>query len=217
MKPRIAPSILSADFANLESELLTISRADLIHVDVMDGHFVPNMTLGLPVVKRISEVTSVALDVHLMIENPELWAPRYAEYAGSVTFHFETAANPSDVISAIRAKGASAAMAIKPGTSFSEVEHLCSQLDMLLVMTVEPGFGGQSLIPETVAKVTEAHKYAATNNLSLSIEVDGGVTSDNIVSLSKAGADTFVAGTSVFAAADRNARIDQLRALAITI
>lgn len=214
---RIAPSILSADFANLEAELASISSADLVHVDIMDGHFVPNMTFGLPVVKRISQVSQVPLDVHLMIENPDLWAEKYAEFARSVTFHYEAAANPASVIESIKAAGAGAAMAIKPGTTFAEVEHLCSSLEMLLVMTVEPGFGGQSLIPETVQKVKQAREFAEANGLNLSIQVDGGVTASNIGELASAGADTFVAGTAVFEATDRNGRIGELRALTITL
>jgi len=217
MKARIAPSILSADFANLEAELASISHADLIHVDVMDGHFVPNLTLGVPVVKRISEVTSVPLDVHLMIEEPEKWVSQYAQYAGSVTFHYEAATDPRLAISEIRKAGAKAAMSIKPGTSFSEVSQLVEDLDMLLIMTVEPGFGGQSLIQSTVSKVTEAFDYAASKGLILSIQVDGGVTADNIAELSSAGADTFVAGTAVFKAQNRNSEIDRLRLLAITL
>jgi ribulose-phosphate 3-epimerase len=214
---RIAPSILSADFANLEAELASISSADLIHVDIMDGHFVPNMTFGLPVVKRIFEVSKVPLDVHLMIENPDFWAGKYAEFSKSVTFHFEAALNPTAVIQSIKAAGAAAAMAIKPGTSFGEVEHLCSEIEMLLVMTVEPGFGGQSLIPETVQKVSQARAFADNHGLNLSIQVDGGVTASNIGELANAGADTFVAGTAVFEASDRNKRIEELRALAITL
>ena len=217
MKARIAPSILSADFANLHAELASISHADLIHVDVMDGHFVPNLTLGVPVVKRISEVTSVPLDVHLMIEAPEKWVSQYAQYAGSVTFHYEAATDPRLAISEIRKAGAKAAMSIKPGTSFSEVSELVEELDMLLIMTVEPGFGGQSLIQSTVSKVTEAFDYVASKGLKLSIQVDGGVTADNIAELSTAGADTFVAGTAVFKAQDRNSEIDRLRSLAITL
>jgi ribulose-phosphate 3-epimerase len=217
MKARIAPSILSADFANLEAELASISHADLIHVDVMDGHFVPNLTLGVPVVKRISEVTSVPLDVHLMIEAPEKWVSQYAQYAGSVTFHYEAAADPKLAISEIRKAGAKAAMSIKPGTSFAEVSELVEELDMLLIMTVEPGFGGQSLIQSTVSKVSEAFDYATSKGLKLSIQVDGGVTADNIAELSTAGADTFVAGTAVFKAEDRNSEIDRLRSLAITL
>lgn len=214
---RIAPSILSADFANLESELSSIRSADLVHVDIMDGHFVPNMTFGLPVVKRIAQVSLVPLDVHLMIENPDFWAEKYSEFAQSVTFHFEATTDPFAVIASIKKAGASPAMAIKPGTSFEQIEHLCSELEMLLVMTVEPGFGGQSLIPETVSKVTSARRFADQKQLKLSIQVDGGVTPENIASLARAGADTFVAGTAVFEAADRNLRIGELRDSAITL
>jgi ribulose-phosphate 3-epimerase len=214
MDIRIAPSILSADFANLETELESISHADLIHVDVMDGHFVPNMTLGLPIVKRLFEVSKVPLDVHLMIDNPEHWAGQYGKYASSVTFHFEAANDPLEVISKIRESGARTAMSIKPGTSFESISNLVQHLDMLLVMTVEPGFGGQALIESTVEKVSQASLFARGNGLELSIQVDGGVTSENITMLAAAGADTFVAGTAIFQANDRNAEIDRLRALA---
>jgi ribulose-phosphate 3-epimerase len=214
MDIRIAPSILSADFANLETELESISHADLIHVDVMDGHFVPNMTLGLPIVKRLFEVSKVPLDVHLMIDNPEHWAGQYGKYASSVTFHFEAANDPLEVISKIRESGARTAMSIKPGTSFESISNLVQHLDMLLVMTVEPGFGGQALIESTVEKVSQASLFARGNGLELSIQVDGGVTSENITMLAAAGADTFVAGTAVFQADNRNAEIDRLRGLA---
>lgn len=214
MKIRIAPSILSADFANLETELSSISHADMVHVDVMDGHFVPNMTFGLPITKRIFEVSELPLDIHLMIDNPEHWAGQYAKYASSVTFHFEAAKDPIQVLSKIRDSGAKVAMSIKPNTSFESVSHLLQHLDMLLVMTVEPGFGGQSLIQETVSKVSQASMFARDNALSLSIQVDGGVTSGNIAELATAGADTFVAGTAIFEAVDRNAEIDRLRTLA---
>jgi ribulose-phosphate 3-epimerase len=214
MDIRIAPSILSADFANLEAELNSISDADLIHVDVMDGHFVPNMTLGLPIVKRLHEVSRVPLDIHLMIDNPENWAGEYAKHASSVTFHFEAASNPQEVISKIRQSGAKAAMSIKPETSFDSVSGLIKDLDMLLVMTVEPGFGGQSLIESTMSKVSQAVSFASDEKLELSIQVDGGVTAENIARLAAAGADTFVAGTAIFQASDRNAEINRLRSLA---
>jgi ribulose-phosphate 3-epimerase len=215
MEIRIAPSILSADFANLETELASISHSDLIHVDVMDGHFVPNMTFGLPIVKRLFEVSEVPLDVHLMIDSPEHWAGQYANYASSVTFHFEAASNPLDVISRIRESGAKAAMSVKPGTSIESVAALLPEIDMLLVMTVEPGFGGQALIDSTVSKVSQAASLAQTDGLELSVQVDGGITAENIATLARAGADTFVAGTAVFKAVDRNAEIDRLRALAV--
>lgn len=217
MAIRISPSILSADFANLEAELSSISHADLIHVDVMDGHFVPNLTIGLPVVQRISEVSKVPLDVHLMIEAPERWAGDYAKFAESVTFHFESTDNPDSVIDAIRAAGAKVAMSIKPATPLTAVTGILPKLDMLLVMTVEPGFGGQPLIESTIPKIKQARDHAVAEGLSLSIQADGGVTAENINALAKAGADTFVAGTSIFRALDRNSEIDRLRTLAITI
>ena len=215
MKIRIAPSILSADFANLEAELSTISDSDLIHVDVMDGHFVPNLTIGLPVVRRLQEISKVPLDVHLMINNPERWATEYAATgASSVTFHFEAATDPDAVIASIRATGAKVGIAISPGTPANAISGLIEKVDMVLVMTVEPGFGGQGLIEEVIPKVTEVRSIVTARNLSVSIQVDGGVGVANIQRLAKAGADTFVAGSSVFAALDRNARIQELRALA---
>jgi ribulose-phosphate 3-epimerase len=165
-------------------------------------------------VKRLHEVSKVPLDVHLMIDNPELWAGQYASYASSVTFHFEAANDPAEVISRIREAGAKPAMSIKPGTSFETVSDLVRHLDMLLVMTVEPGFGGQALIESTISKVSQASTFARENALDLSVQVDGGVTADNIATLATAGADTFVAGTAIFKADDRNGEIDRLRALA---
>lgn len=212
---RIAPSILSADFANLEAELATISTADLVHVDVMDGHFVPNLTIGLPVVTRLQQVTNIPLDVHLMIEQPEIWAGKYAETgAFSVTFHLEAAKNPAVVISQIKRAGAKVGMAIKPGTAFELVSSLLDEIDMLLVMTVEPGFGGQGLIESVIPKVSQARDFIVKKGLEVSIQVDGGVGVSNISSLALAGADTFVAGSAIFSEADRNSRIQHLRAIA---
>jgi len=215
---RIAPSILSADFANLEAELGTISGADLIHVDVMDGHFVPNLTIGTPVVARLQEITTVPLDVHLMIENPERWAGSYAETgASSVTFHLEASTNPREVISQIRSFGAKVGIAIKPGTAFEEVSGLVELTDMLLVMTVEPGFGGQGLIETVIPKIAQARDFIRSHNLEVSVQVDGGVGLANIAQLARAGADTFVAGSAVFSEASRNDRINALRSLAESI
>ena len=210
----ICPSILSADFANLEAELATISSADMIHVDVMDGHFVPNLTIGLPVVSRLAQVSKVPLDVHLMIENVDDWAPKYAFAEGSVTFHFEASQNPQATAKAIRDAGARAAVAIKPKTDVAKVTHLLGELDMLLIMTVEPGFGGQPLIPETLDKIAEARAIIDQSQLSLRLQVDGGVTTANIAELAELGADIFVAGSAVFSANDRNQRIQELRSLA---
>ena len=212
---KIHPSILSADFANLESELATISLADAAHVDVMDNHFVPNLTLGLPIVSRLFEVSQLPLDIHLMISDPDRWAPAYAELGcNSVTFHLEAAQDPLGLARRIRAIGSKAAIAIKPNTPFSEVEELLSEIDMLLVMTVEPGFGGQKLIPETVSKVSQAKQASQNLGLSIAIQVDGGVTESNIGQLADAGADVFVAGSAVFKAENRNVEITKLRDLA---
>ncbi len=212
---KIHPSILSADFANLESELATISLADAAHVDVMDNHFVPNLTLGLPIVSRLFEVSKLPLDIHLMISDPDRWAPAYAELGcNSVTFHLEAAQDPLGLARRIRAIGSKAAIAIKPNTPFSEVEELLSEIDMLLVMTVEPGFGGQKLIPETVSKVSQAKQASQNLGLSIAIQVDGGVTESNIGQLADAGADVFVAGSAVFKAENRNLEITKLRGLA---
>ncbi len=212
---KIHPSILSADFANLEAELATISGADAAHLDVMDNHFVPNLTFGLPIVSRLFAVSKLPLDVHLMIEDPDRWAPSFAEVGcDSVTFHLEAAKDPIGLARRIRDIGSKAAIAIKPNTPFSEVEQLLGEIDMLLVMTVEPGFGGQKLIPETVSKVVAARAALRANGLSVAIQVDGGVTESNIAQLADAGADVFVAGSAVFNAENRNLEIVKLRELA---
>ena len=212
---KIHPSILSADFANLEAELATISGADAAHLDVMDNHFVPNLTFGLPIVSRLLAVSKLPLDVHLMIEDPDRWAPSFAEVGcDSVTFHLEAAKDPIGLARRIRDIGSKAAIAIKPNTPFSEVEQLLGEIDMLLVMTVEPGFGGQKLIPETVSKVVAAKAALRAKGLSVAIQVDGGVTESNIAQLAEAGADVFVAGSAVFNAENRNLEIAKLRELA---
>jgi ribulose-phosphate 3-epimerase len=215
---RIAASILNADFANLQRDLESVSNADMIHVDVMDGHFVPNLTIGLPVVKRLQEVSEVPLDVHLMIESPELWAPRYAETgAFSVTFHYEACSDVAGTIKSVRESGSRVGLAIKPGTDLVEVESFLTEIDMLLIMTVEPGFGGQSLMESVIPKFRQAKLLAQSSAPNLSIQVDGGIKSSNIEKLAQAGADTFVAGQSVMSATDRNAEIKLLRELAQSI
>lgn len=212
---RIAASILSADFANLERDLETITSSDLIHVDVMDGHFVPNLTIGLPVVTRLQEVSKVPLDVHLMIENPDRWAPMYADTgAFSVTFHFEACSKVAETIKSVRNSGSKVGLALKPGTELKEVESFLADIDMLLIMMVEPGFGGQSLMESVIPKISEAKTLAQDTVPNLSIQVDGGIKSSNIEKLAEAGADTFVAGQSIMSALDRNAEIAVLRKLA---
>jgi len=212
----INPSILSADFANLESELSSISSADAIHVDVMDNHFVPNLTFGTQMVGRLQEVSKRELDVHLMITDVDRWAPDYAELGvASVTFHIEASNNPIELARALRRIGSKAAVAIKPGTDVSAIEELLTEVDMVLIMTVEPGFGGQKLIPETVAKVSQIRTQLRARGLELMVQVDGGVTEENIAELALAGANSFVAGSAVFKSVDRNSQIDKLRALAM--
>lgn len=213
---KIHPSILSADFVNLESELASISAADAFHVDVMDNHFVPNLTFGPQMVGRLQEVSKRELDVHLMISNVDNYGPGYAELGvASVTFHIEASQNPIELARAIKRIGSRAAVAIKPGTNVSAIRELLTEVDMVLVMTVEPGFGGQKLIPETVAKVSEVRTELRALGLELAVQVDGGVTEENIAMLASAGANTFVAGSSVFRALDRNSQIESLRALAV--
>jgi ribulose-phosphate 3-epimerase len=212
----IHPSILSADFLNLESELATISEADAIHVDVMDNNFVPNLTFGQKMVDSLSKRSALPLDLHLMIENADKWAPEFAKLgASSVTFHVEASENPIITARAIKAEGVKAAIAIKPGTPFGQVEELLTEFDMLLVMTVEPGFGGQKLLEETLPKIAQARSHLRAHNLQIGLQVDGGVTESNIAQLAELGADVFVAGSAIFSFEDRNEKIRQLRGAAL--
>ena len=215
MSIRIHPSILSADFANFEAEFQTLDGADALHIDVMDGHFVPNLTFGLPVVKRLVEVAKFDTDIHLMIENVDLEAVKYADTgASSVTFHWEASTKPVSTARAIRAAGARAAIAIKPGTDISVVIDSLNEFDMLLVMTVEPGFGGQKYLENMVPKIEAARAEVARLGLDLSIQVDGGIDRHTIASASAAGADCFVAGSAIFGSSDRPAEIALLRDIA---
>lgn len=215
MSVRIHPSILSADFVNFEREIASISASDSIHVDVMDGHFVPNLTFGLPMVERMQAVAQRPLDVHLMIENVDTLAERYADTGvQSVTFHLEATLDAVSLARKIRAAGSKASIAVKPGTGLEEILSNLQEFDMVLVMTVEPGFGGQSLIESTLQKVAEARAAIDQSGLPILLEVDGGIDASNIARVAQLGADTFVAGSAVFNAADRNAQIYNLRALA---
>ena len=215
MSARINPSILSADFVNFERDFGTIANSDLIHVDVMDNNFVPNLTFGLPMVARMQQIAPKPLDVHLMIANVDQWAPGYAETgAYSVTFHAEASENPVALARAIRAIGARAGVAIKPGTDVEPFLDLLSEFDQLLVMTVEPGFGGQSLLEETLTKVSKARRKIDAEKLDVWLQVDGGIDESNIERVASLGADTFVAGSAVFKAQDRAKQIENLRTLA---
>lgn len=212
---QISPSILSADFANLQSELDAISNADWAHVDVMDNHFVPNLTLGLPVVEALLRVSPIPLDCHLMIEDPDRWAPAYAEAgAQSVTFHVEAAKDPRALARTLRSAGARAGMAIKPGTEWTPYEELLPELDMVLVMTVEPGFGGQSFMADQMPKVARVREAVRRHGGEIWVQVDGGVSATTIEQCAEAGADVFVAGSAVYGAESAAAAVDELRALA---
>ena len=214
---QISPSILSADFANLERELARIADADWAHVDVMDNHFVPNLTLGQPVVQALVKVSPIPIDAHLMIEDPDRWAPGYAEAgARSVTFHIEAVRDPVATARAIRAAGARAAFALKPGTPFAPYEELLDEVDMVLVMTVEPGFGGQAFMADQMPKVAQVREAVRRRGGEIWVQVDGGVSADTIGRCVEAGADVFVAGSAVYGAEDVPARIGQLRDLART-
>jgi ribulose-phosphate 3-epimerase len=212
---QISPSILSADFANLERDLDRIATADWAHVDVMDGHFVPNLTIGLPVVEALAKVSPVPLDCHLMIEDPDRWAPGYAEAgAQSVTFHIEAAKDPRAVARDLHKAGARAGMAIKPRTDFAPYEELLPDLDMVLVMTVEPGFGGQAFMADQMPKVAQVREAVRRHGGEVWVQVDGGVSAKTIEQCAGAGADVFVAGSAVYGAEDVAAAIQELRALA---
>ncbi|MCA4132683.1 ribulose-phosphate 3-epimerase [Arthrobacter sp. M4] len=209
----INPSILSADFVNLETELKRISNADAVHVDVMDNHFVPNLTLGLPVVQRIQAVSPVPLDAHLMIADADRWAPAYADLGlDSVTFHAEAAIAPIKLARELRARGAKAGMALRPATALEPYLDMLPELDMLLIMTVEPGFGGQAFLDVTLPKIRRARAAVDGSGVHVAIQVDGGITEETIVRAAEAGANVFVAGSAVYGHQDPAAAIDRLRA-----
>ena len=210
--PLIAPSILAADFARLADEMAAIEGADWVHVDVMDAHFVPNLTLGLPVVQSLLAATDIPMDCHLMIEDPARWAPPYAEAgAYNVTFHAEATDDPISVARDIRAAGAKAGLSIKPGTPIEPYLEILRDFDTLLVMSVEPGFGGQSFIPEVLAKVGTARRLVDSGELTVVVEIDGGISADTIEMAAEAGVDCFVAGSAVYGADDPAAAVAALR------
>lgn len=215
MRPTISPSILNSDIADLRGQLDSIANADVAHVDVMDNHFVPNLTWGLPVVEACVRTGTLPVDAHLMIEDPDRWAPGYAEVGcASVTFHAEAAAAPVRLAREIRHLGARAGLALRPATDIASYVDLLAEFDMVLVMTVEPGFGGQSFLESMLAKVRRTRAAASRAGLELSVQVDGGVSRSTIERAAEAGADNFVAGSAVFRAEDAAAEVDALRALA---
>jgi len=215
----IAPSLLAADFARLGEEAEAVAgAADWLHVDVMDNHFVPNLTIGLPVVQSLRKVATLPFDCHLMIEAPERWAIGYAEAgAYNVTFHVEAADDPVALARDLRAAGAKAGLAIDRDTPVEPYLEILPHFDTLLIMTIKAGFGGQAFMPELLPKVRAARHHAAAGHLELRIEVDGGVDEQTIVACAEAGADAFVAGTAVYGATDPAEAVTRLRRAAASV
>ncbi|TCJ29752.1 ribulose-phosphate 3-epimerase [Microbacterium sp. PI-1] len=213
--PRINPSILAADFVNMQADLARIAAADFAHVDVMDNHFVPNLTFGPQMVERIQATSPIPLDVHLMITEPERWAPEYAEIgAASVTFHLEATSDPVALARRLRDIGSRAGVAVKPATPVDSLFEILDEFDQILVMTVEPGFGGQSFMPETMPKLEALAAEARRRGSRVWLQVDGGISDRTIEIAAAAGADTFVAGSAVYGADDVEAAVTRLRDLA---
>jgi ribulose-phosphate 3-epimerase len=211
-KPLIAPSILAADFARLADEAAAVTGADWLHVDVMDGHFVPNLTIGLPVVESLIKASDIPMDCHLMIDNPDRWAHRYAAAgAYNVTFHAEATDDPVGVAHDIRAAGAKAGLSVKPATPLEPYLEILRGFDTLLIMSVEPGFGGQTFIPEVLTKVRIIRRLVDAGELTILVEIDGGINGGTVEQAAEAGVDCFVAGSAVYSADDPAAAVEALR------
>lgn len=217
MEPTISPSILNCDIGDLRGQLRLIDNADIAHVDVMDNHFVPNLSWGLPVVESCVRSGILPVDAHLMIEDPDRWAPAYAEAGcASVTFHAEAAAAPLRLAREIRSQGARVGLALRPATDITAYEDILEEFDMVLVMTVEPGFGGQSFISSMLPKIRRTREAVRRRGLAVSVQVDGGISRETITLAAEAGADNFVAGSAVFRAESAHAEVEALRELART-
>jgi ribulose-phosphate 3-epimerase len=212
----VAPSILAADFAHLADAARSVEgAADWLHVDVMDNHFVPNLTIGLPVVQSLRRTTTLPFDCHLMIENPDRWAIGYAEAgAYNVTFHAEAAEDPVRLAKDLRSAGSRAGLAIDRDTKVEPYLELLPYVDTVLIMTIKAGFGGQAFLPEMLDKVRAVRRAVTASGLEIRVEVDGGIADDTIAQAAEAGADAFVAGTAVFGAADPAEAVRKLRRLA---
>lgn len=211
---KISPSVLACDLSRLGDEIVEIAEcgADMVHLDVMDGIFVPNITFGMPVIEWIRKRSDIIFDVHLMIDRPERYADRFIDAGADIlTFHLESCDDPISLIEKIHRRGVKAAVAIKPATPVVDVFPLLDKLDMVLIMTVEPGYGGQALIPDTLIKVKEMRYEIQRRGLDVDIQVDGGINPDNAAKAISAGANIIVAGSSVFKSSDRRAAIDALR------
>ena len=211
---KIAPSILSADFSKLAEDIKVVEKAgcDLLHIDVMDGHFVPNITLGPPIVKSLKGKTTMPFDVHLMIENPDKYISDFIDAgADIITVHSEACIHLHRTIQNIKALGVKAAVSLNPATSLTDIEYVLEDLDMVLIMTVNPGFGGQSFIPNMLTKIKELKKMIDEKNLNVDIQVDGGIGPDNIHLVTEAGANIIVAGSAIFNSKNIKATVAQMR------